>query len=110
MLKMIMNIMNKYNITLLIKRIIFIYNIMDTFGIIMISVAFGVYGTYIAFCVYDICSYRCNNIKLCCKKLYCCKSNLPLDQNLVAINNDIRVPLTEYSEVILPTTIYNLDQ
>jgi hypothetical protein len=73
---------------------------MDTFGIIMVSVAFGIYGTYIAFCVYDICSYRCNNIKLCCKKLYCCKSNLPLD-------HDIRTPLTTaHQEIILPTSVY----
>lgn len=74
---------------------------MDTFGIITVSVAFGIYGLYIAFCVYhNIFNSCCNKIKDCYDKINCCKSNLPLD-------HDIRTPLTaSQSDIILPISVY----
>lgn len=80
----------------------------NIFGIIMISIGFCIYGTYLVLCIYSVCGdceECCDNIKRCC-----CKSYLPLDQDLSSINNDIRVPLTGYPEIILPTSVYNLDQ
>ncbi len=61
---------------------------MDLFGIIMISVAFTIYGLYATCCVYNVCTGCYNKIK------ECCKSDLPLDQNLPLIENDFRLPLT----------------
>lgn len=60
---------------------------MDIFGIIMVSVGFGVYGTYICCCIFDIWGECYNNIN-------CCKKNLPLDQNLEIGEQDFRLPLT----------------
>ena len=65
---------------------------MDTFGIIMISVGFAIYGAYIGCCVYNVFDGCCNRIKEC--MTYCCKSNLPLDQDLITINQEIRLPLS----------------
>ena len=59
---------------------------MDLFGIIMISVAFTIYGLYATCCVYNVCTCCYNKIK------DCCKSDLPLDHNLH--ETEIRLPLS----------------
>jgi len=68
---------------------------MDLFGITMVSVGFGVYGTYICCCIFDIWGD-------CYNRINCCKKNLPLDQDLEIGEQNFRLPLTLHLQDIQP--------
>lgn len=65
---------------------------MGIFGIIMISVGIGIYGVYVACCIYYFGGPCCSKIIEC--MTCCCKSNQPLDQDLIILEQDIRLPLS----------------